>query len=444
MTRTTSTARRAVRGAGAALAGALCLSVATAASAAGAPTRTAEGQATPEPLSTSERVDGIDLTGTESVSEKAPMLEPGVYSDRLTASEEGWRAYRVTRTAPGSTLHVSLTTQPTTYTDGSGQDAYEDLRIRLLAPDGTECYGDEVSAGDVGGISSFVTISATVAGAYPKEDESAPEEACRATGTFSVLVGRDGPQKSTPAELQVLEEPPVTTLDDLPEPGENHPSEVELPAREATPVRGARRFTDAPEITSGTWSDTLVPGETRVYRVKVDYGQTARFTANGPTGGFRFPADHELEDLWVEGLAYAPDRQLVDDSSTTGSFSSGSSSPQSVNTAPLRFRNRFADIGPSTSGMSGWYYYAVTVGEEDLGETLADQPLKIAFTVDVEGKASDAVRYDHTAGDWGDPAEADEGMPGWLPWAGGGLLALAVLSGIAGFLLRRRLAGPRA
>lgn len=427
MSRTTPATRRALLGA----VTAVMLTLAPGLTATAAPAKA------PAPPFAGTPVTGVDLSDNEQVPDDAPELEPGVYADELTASEDAWRAYRVTRTAPGSSLHVSLTTKPSTYTDYAGDPAYEDLRIRILAPDGTECHSNEASVGDSSGTSPFVTVAAASAGQLPEEDEGEPS--CRATGTFTVLVGRDGPDKTTAAELQVLEEPPVADLADLPEAGENHPSEVELPAAEATPVRGGRGFTDATEVTAGTWSDTLTPGETRVYRVKVEYGQTARFTANGPTGGFRFPAEHEFDTLWVRGQAYAPDRQLVDDSTSVGSFSSGSSSPQSVNTAALQFRNRFSDVGPWTSGMSGWYYYAVSVGDADLGEALTDQPLTIAFTVDVEGKASDTVRYDHTAGDWGSTSDAeDEGLRAWAPWAAGGALGLAVLGGIAWLVLRRR------
>src|SRR5699024_4807700 len=76
----------------------------------------ADGDGTSAPFAGTP-VQGVDLKGAEQLPDDAPTLSPGVYRDKITSSEEGWRAYRVERTAPGSTLHVSLTTRPTSYGD---------------------------------------------------------------------------------------------------------------------------------------------------------------------------------------------------------------------------------------------------------------------------------------------------------------------------------------
>ena len=393
----------------------------------------ADGDGTSAPFAGTP-VQGVDLKGAEQVPDDAPTLSPGVYRDKITSSEEGWRAYRVERTAPGSTLHVSLTTRPTSYGDPDDYNT-EDLRLRLLAPDGTECFDDDTYLGDSSsGTTPFVTISGVVWGKWPASDTSG-EPSCRNTGTFTVLVGRDGPTKTLPAEIQVLEEPPVGDLKDLPKGVEEAPDIKDLKASDPTPVEGGTGFTDAPEITSGTWTDTIAPGQTRVYRVRVDYGQTARFTVNGPTGGFRYPSDG-LDSLNIAGVLYAPDRTLVEDPSS-GSYGGGYNTLSSVNTAKVRYLNRFEDYTWS-SHMGGWYYYAVNVGTAGLGKSLKGQQIKVAFTVEVDGSPSKKVDYDRTAGDWGDASEGSSTDIGAaLPWLGGGVVLLVLLGGGTWLLIRR-------
>lgn len=385
-------------------------------------------------------VSGVDVDDDEQVPEDAPRLSPGVYTDELASSEDSWRAYRVTRTAPGSTLHVSLTTKPSTYDDAEDDFATEDLRIRLLAADGAECHDVDEDINDYDGTSPFATATGVVVGEYASTDDE-KEASCRAEGDYTVLLGREGPEKSTEAEIQVLEEPPVANLSSLPKAMEATPDEMEVPAGKATPITGGTGFTNAPQVTSGTWSDTLTPGEARVYRVKVDYGETARFTVNGPTGGFRYPGDG-FESLHVEGRTYAPDRQFVD--RATGNFSSGSSSPASTNTAKIRYLNRESDFGTSTSGMGGWHYFVVSVGDSGLGATLEDQPVKVAFSIKVDGTPSDEVDYDYAAGDWEDPSDGSSiDLTTGLAWAGGGLLGTAALLVGGWFVLTRARKGAR-
>lgn len=404
-------------------------------------------------------VTGIGLAEDEQPPANLPKLTPGMWSDKLTASEDTWRAYTVERTTKESTLHVSATTKPKTYYADEGDDVgeIENLELKIIAPDGTECAGSSGLAGENSqGLSPIATASARLLGQSPEEDPD--EEACRAKGTFTVLVNRDGAVKTVPTEIQVIEEPRVTNLAELPEAVDAYPKEKELPAGTPKPVTGGLSFSDAPEITSGTWVDTLVPGETLVYRVKVEDGQTARFTANGPTGGFRYPEEYS-GILWVDGRAFGPDRQEVDDSILiAGSFHADDTSPKSVTAAPVRYKNRYAPTSNpdnlGASSMGGWHYYAVGIGKGGMGRGLAGQPIKVAFTVDVEGKPSGAVKYD-SQDDWDSAAtgaKKDEkrsqgsgdatatskdegGSP--LPWIGGGLLT-AVLIGLgAWFGLRR-------
>lgn len=410
-------------------------------------------------------VTGIDLAENEQPPADLPTLTPGLWTDELTTSKDSWRAYTVERTQDKSTLHVSVTTKPDVF-ETEAYDGSEKLELQVIAPDGTTCVNETEFGGDHLDFKQIVTVTGRLLGQSLEEDST--RGSCQAKGTFTVLVHREGAERTTPTEIQVIEEPRVTNLGELPGVVDSIPEETELPKGKEQPVTGGLSFADAPEITEGTWVDTLVPGETLLYRVKVDYGQTARFTANGPTGGFRFPADAaNHEQLWVEGLAISPDRQETGGlaSSPAGSFSRSSANPKSVTTAQIRYKNRFAELhvdpsGAQASGMSGWYYYALSVSTKDVGGDLAGQPIKIAFTVDVEGEPSNAVEYasedetsahatDEKADDSGDTndmateaaGEDEGGSP--LAWVGGGLLAAIVLGAGAWFGLRRKGAGTQ-
>lgn len=86
------------------------------------------------------RLTGIPIHGTTDKA-KAPMAAPGQYVDTF-AEDDDDLYYRIPRTAPGSTLHVSFTARPTGFVPTAS------MRIRDAA--GIECdwgIGQVVSAG---------------------------------------------------------------------------------------------------------------------------------------------------------------------------------------------------------------------------------------------------------------------------------------------------------
>ena len=407
-------------------------------------------------------VTGVDVGDAEQPPEDLPVLEPGLYTDRLTNSENAWRAYTIRRTQKRSTLHVSFATKPSDYSAGDDRSGLESLDMNIIAPDGTECViADGATGENDQGLNPISTVTGRLHG---QSLEGGIEPACRKKGEFTVLVQRDGPTKTTPTEIQVIEEPRVTNLAELRKPAEDYAKEKKLKAGKAEPITGGLSFADAPEITEGTWVDTLVPGETLVYRVWVEPGQIPRFTANGPTDGFRYPDESDLGTLWVDGRGFGPDRQaLTDNFLISGSFSpTFGRDPKSIAGPQVRWSNRFSDVflqdEVRASSMGGWYYYAVGIGTSDLGQQLAGQPIKVAFTVDLEGKPSGGPEYagdedwqaaaigekadpsgrdgkSEAAGDATDTAEGEGGSI--LPWVGGGLLAALLLAAGAWFGIRR-------
>jgi hypothetical protein len=107
--------------------------------------------------------------------------------------------------------------------------------------------------------------------------------------------------------------------------------------------------------------------------------------------------------------------------------------------------------------MGGWYYYALGVGTKGLGQDLAGVPIKVAFSVKVEGEPTE-VRYDGadapvtttaapTPTDTA-PADSSAGAAkgtgqGTTPWLWVGVAALVALGGAGAVMAaRRRGVGP--
>jgi Ca-activated chloride channel family protein len=409
-------------------------------------------------------IKGVDVAEDAQVPPGAPELSPGQFTDALTSGQERWRGYTIKRTLPQSTLHLAFATKPTTWQIGSDTiEPLESLYLRVIAGDGTTCVDTFTNRGDGVGVRPVAAVTARLLG--QSYGDRTLSEACTGTGPFSVLVRREGAMATTPTEITVIEEPRVTNLTSLPAPMEKYPKEADLPKGPEQIITGGLAFSDAPEIGNGTWVDTIVPGETLVYRVKVEQGQTVRFTVHGPTGGFRFPDDDHLGRgvLWIGGNPFSPDRQTVGNHVfSTGSFSSAlGSDAVSSSSAVVRYTNRYiqepAPDNIRSSSMGGWYYYALGVGTKGLGQDLAGVPIKVAFSVKVEGEPTE-VRYDGadapvtttaapTPTDTA-PADSSAGAAkgtgqGTTPWLWVGVAALVALGGAGAVMAaRRRGVGP--
>ncbi len=218
-------------------------------------------------------VQGEPVTATAD-PESAPTLAPGQYTDRF-ALDEGKRYYRVKRSIPNSTLHVSVTPQ-------SGPAAVLDSDLFRVdastGSDGVDC-GMDLAVSDV--------TEARVATAVldlPSDPAQIKQE-CTDADEFLVAVSKnrgDGTGDGS-VEVIVTEDPPVTNLSDLPAAVTETPKGMvpgAVPAgsgprlKGATVVVGGGGFTDAARLDPGLAQDTLLPGEQLFYKVRVGYGQT--------------------------------------------------------------------------------------------------------------------------------------------------------------------------
>ncbi|HPJ20483.1 MAG TPA: VWA domain-containing protein, partial [Actinomycetota bacterium] len=232
------------------------------------------------------RVTGTPIKGTHDAA-TAPELTAGQYTDAITEGEDAAHQlkYRIKRTIPGSTLHVSTAALPKV----SGVVGKEAWSLILDEPGGRNC------GMDASGQSSYTSLMAL--GVSSASSVDACNESESLTLTVTRRYGAESPAPA-PFEVRVIEEPRVTNLDQLPDgAGRAKPEVTEVAADgPGTPVVGGTALSDALSLTPGTYVEELVPGEASFYRIPVAYGQRLRVTLLGI--GESFPWKTSYRDSW--------------------------------------------------------------------------------------------------------------------------------------------------
>ncbi|MEU5158392.1 hypothetical protein AB0G74_02075 [Streptomyces sp. NPDC020875] len=400
---------------------------------------TAGPLAAPDPASAAETVepyetapDARPVTGGTS-GDEGPLLRPGTYTDTVAAGER--KTYRV-RLDGTSNAYLSAVLAPPPGTRVAESDG---IRIGLVSSGGTECSD-----------STNITFDTPVA--RPVADYATrrigPGRKCQAPGEYLYTVESMGDVRDWPVEIRFMLEPGLRAGEKFPEPpdDDSYPSSAPgMPSGAPRDVEGGTGFNDAPATGEGAWRDELRPGESRFYRVPVDWGQ--RLFLDAALSG-RGPGDDLRMTVFNTARGYV---QSADAAGRDGAVALG--------TAPAAFGNRTAnrnEIGAMR--FSGWYFVRVTResagdGGQDAGDGAARLTLKVAVT----GKPDGAPPYaaDPVAAGFGvtdaDREAARQGLTGResdrravmrviaLTGFGAGT---ALLLGLAGWtvLLRRRLA----
>lgn len=347
---------------------------------------TADAPPTYAPAPDAKPVRGKASTGA------APEIVPGTYTDSLERGEKKLYALDLD---DSSTAYVSAVAAPAP--DTKVEDYTDGLTVSVQDSNGTTCGPD----GDVrfhGGKT-----------AYPIADYAARRigsdlSECQQAGPYYVVVERPGEATSGPdswpVELHYVTEPGLTGAAPA-EPGKGSWSSATPPP----PTEGARKsvsggtgFNDAASVGEGQWRDRIRPGETRFYRVPVDWGQQLNVsaelssTARKPGTGISSFVPEAL------GLtAYNPARGLVSDESFKAY--EGKQTAVRLFTAPVDYGNRFSDDeAVSPMRFAGWYYLEVSLNPD--AAQFFKKGADLTLRVGLKGAAKPGPRYAQPAADF--------------------------------------------
>ncbi|MEU6799766.1 hypothetical protein [Streptomyces neyagawaensis] len=153
--------------------------------------------------------------------------------------------------------------------------------------------------------------------------------------------------------------------------------------------RGGSGFASAGPLAQGIWQDEagIKAGETRYYKVPVDWGQQLHATAElgSTTGGEGYVGNALVMSL------YNPARGLVDDALVNYGGEQRSATLDPL--PPVAYDNRYSLDG-EVSGMrfAGWYYLAVHLGSA-VAERFGEKPIGLTLRIRVSGRAESGPGY---------------------------------------------------
>ncbi|MFD0412874.1 hypothetical protein [Streptomyces sp. NPDC127108] len=298
--------------------------------------------------------------------------------------------YRLELTAKDS-AYVSVTALP----GPRGRVVYADgIRVSVQDADGFTC--DQGSA-RIGNAESPRPLTASA-----KRQLGADQKKCQTAGTYYVVVERTtdsrSPVSSTPEkpssskdwdlELYVASEPALAKAGPTTPPEDTGSSpQQQPPAGAPLPRTGGSSFGTARALGKGVWGDRVRAGQTRFYRVPVDWGQ--RLSVTLELGSGTRTGDFVTSALIME--LFNPVRGPVADSDVPydGRQKSMALSPL----PPVAYENRYAPFD-RTSGMrfAGWYYLVVHL-DPDVGTRFGADETGLTLRVGVAGERRPAPAY---------------------------------------------------
>lgn len=345
---------------------------------------------TPQPVPAYRGADGAQAVVGKPSTAGAPELKAGsVYKDSIAPGERYYRVYLDDR----STAYVSAVLQP----PGAAKVSYNDgLEVDVLSAENRPCPGSPGRA-----TFGYDPVPVSAVGARVMQED----EGCQGAGTYYVKVTReaakDGDPAAWPLELRVQREPKLSGgTAPTAAPSVWPSASPTLPGTDPAPRPGGTGFNDARALGSGVWSDELRPGQTRFYRVPLDWGQQLGLAAELSAGTLTKDSGYASPGLTVS--LYSPYRSLVDSEDTLyNGKQAGLTLPR---TAPVAYENRFAsDRKLGAVRVAGWYYIAVTMAQK-VGEFTQDAvPVPLTLRTQIIGGPGKAPAYaeDLTAAGFG-------------------------------------------
>ncbi|WP_326689228.1 VWA domain-containing protein [Streptomyces sp. NBC_01795] len=395
------------------------------------------------------RFKGTRVTGTASSGDAPALKAPGQYVDTIGPEETRWYAAHLDGS---SATDLAATGVPT---PGVRVGRLDGLKLTMRAADGSMCGSDNGYFWQDEGAAPVTTAVSRIPREHPLGD-------CDRPGSFTFELKResedDSDQARWPVELRLGAEKPLKK-GVTPARAETSygaaGKDSALPAGGPKDIQGGTGFNDAKKIGTGVWRDTLLPAQTRWYRVPVGWHQQLRYDvefANEPKRN-----EDAVQSSYVWTTAFAPGRLPLKDNAEFSPRQLYRGDPVKVSqgTVPVSWNNR-AESSSSVKPVrrDGTYYLAVTLGA-DAAQIAENAAVRIVLRVGVKGKARTGPEHDaplaaarHTGtGDGADDGKggtagsaAGEDDPGPHPavLAGAGAAAVLVIAGGVWYALRRR------
>lgn len=362
----------------------------------------AEGTA-PQPVPTYRAADGAKPVEGKPSTADAPLLEAGqVYADTIGPGERVYRLYLDDK----SSVYVSAVVRP----PRGAKVAYSDgIEVQVMTKEGRACPNNNGSA-----VFGYDPVPLSEVGVRRLEEDAE----CQEGGTYYAKVTRtaakDSDQSPWPVELRLQREPaPAAGSAPTTAPSVWPSASPTLPGSEPVARTGGTGFNDARALDGGVWRDELRPGQTRFYRVPLDWGQQLGFSAELAAAKLTKQYGSASNGLTVS--LYTPYRGLV--VSEDASYDGKQAAVTLPKSAPVAYGNRFSDntkVRPVR--VAGWYYIAVTMGGKVAEFTEDATPVPLTLRMDVIGSPAEAPAYKESlaAGGFGvgaeDRAAAKEGL----------------------------------
>ncbi|MYX75218.1 hypothetical protein [Streptomyces sp. SID3915] len=384
------------------------------------------------------------VRGAENNSEAQELTAGSVHRSSIKPGEKLY--YRVDLD-DRTDAYVSAVAVP----KAAGQVAYGDgITVSMRNLDDTRCGSGDASFESA----EFPRPIAAYAYRTVEKDGTLP---CDAAGTYNVLIERESKPTSSPVawdlELRFATEPALKSGQARPtQAPENWPSASPTPPTGQQKRSGGSSYYEATGLETGEWVDTVAPGQTRFYRVPVDWGQQIFATA-------ALSNDNKSTEYLGNALAVALDNPAlghVDDA--TASYSGKPVSVALRPLPPVAYENRY-DSASTISAMrfAGWYYLSVTL-DPAVADHYGDDPIGLTLRISVRGEARSGP-YAGDAGIFGvtdddrdmarsgqsAPQAAKSGTMTMVAAAGIGAGSVLVLGlGVWTLLARRRTTAPGA
>ncbi|MEV5382865.1 hypothetical protein [Streptomyces sp. NPDC052721] len=336
----------------------------------------AAADARPEPYTFTP--GALTVAGTKGTTDAA-LLDPR-HTYRSSLPRNGRLYYRLRLTAT-DTAYVPVTAVPPADATVSATDG---IRVSLRDANGASCF---YASARIGAGLSPRPVTALA-------QREAGKALCQGGGTYYLLVERldaEGSGAAASAEPWDLEIAPAT------EPGLTRaaPSTAPRTWDSATPEpltgtprdrSGGTGFATARPVGQGIWRTRLTPGETRFYKVPLDWGRQLHASAD-----LRGAPGHGYVGGALNLSLHNPVRGYVDDASLgyTGAPKSATLAPL----PPVEYTNRYAVPAGVTSVRFAGAYYLVLHLSTQLAGTFGQGPFEVTLRVRVGGHAQAGPAY---------------------------------------------------